>query len=76
MNAREVVKEIMKESQLSYSVVGRRLKMSRGAISNRVNDGGMSLKGLIELLSIMDYDLVAVPRNKKGDSFVIEDSGR
>lgn len=65
MTAMEAVKEIMKIKSVKQAELADRISVKQSALSERFNQKNISIRKLDEMLNVMDYKLVAVPRNAK-----------
>lgn len=72
MEANNIIREIVKEQEVTQSTIAKRLGVGNNVITNRLTRGGMSINALIEMLSVLDYDLVAVPRSKQGKTLKVD----
>lgn len=67
MNARQIVKEIMSNKKITNADMAHRLSITQAALWDRLNTGkakDVSVSTLCEMLAVMDYDVVIVPRGK------------
>lgn len=65
MIAMEAVKEIMKLKDVRPSVLCDRLGIKSNVLSERFKQKNISLSKLNEMLRLMDYKVVAVPRETR-----------
>ena len=74
MKATEAVREIMEKSGMKFSVLMDRLGIGSNVLANRLNQDNISVKKLNEMVRMMDYKIVLVPRNSRvgADSYEIE----
>lgn len=61
----EAVKEIMKLKDVRPSVLSDRLGIKSNVLSERFTQKNVSLSKLNEMLRLMDYKVVAVPRETR-----------
>ena len=84
MDARDIVKEIMKEKNRSNADIANNLGISVAALWDRLSKTttgsnkpkSITVKKLNELLRCLDYELVIMPRGKSGrmdDAFLVTD---
>lgn len=64
MNASQVVKEVMTEQGITNTQLAKRVGCSNSAIFERLKQGNISSKLLVEMLSAIDYELVVKPISK------------
>ena len=78
MKATEALQKIMEEKGITNAALAGRLGVTPAVAWDRVNNekkkNGLSVKLLNEMLSVMDYKLMIVPRETKMGSreYVIE----
>lgn len=69
MKAREVIKKLMEENNVSNADIAHSMNMSLAAswdlVANPRNPFDMSTKKLCPLLNVLGYKLVAMPREDK-----------
>lgn len=65
MIAMEAVKEIMKIKEIRPAVLCDRLKIKANVLSERFKQKNVSVEKLNEMLRVMDYKIVVVPRESK-----------
>lgn len=65
MVAMEVVKEVMKLQGIKPSVLCDRLKIKSNALSERFKLKNVSVEKLNDMLRVMDYKVIAVPRDTR-----------
>lgn len=86
MDARDIVKEIMKEKDRSNADIANNLGISVAALWDRLSKtttGGnkpksITIKKLNDLLRCLDYELVILPRGKAGridGAYVVTEEG-
>ncbi len=74
MTASEIIKEIIKQQNLSQAKLGHRIGLTAGTIGDRLASN-TSVNNLIQMLSAMDYELVVIPKSgakKPEGSFLVE----
>lgn len=67
MNGREIIKNLMKQKGVSNADMANRLSITQAALWDRLNNKKVKdipLSLLSEMLSVIDYDVVIVPRGK------------
>lgn len=67
MNARQIVKEIMNNKEITNADMAHRLSITQAALWDRLNTKkakDIPVSTLCEMLAVMDYDVVIVPRGK------------
>ena len=67
MNARQIIKEIMNTKGIVNADMAHRLSITQAALWDRLNTKktrDIPVSTLCEMLAVMDYDVVIVPRGK------------
>lgn len=67
MNARQIIKEIMMNKEITNADMAHRLSITQAALWDRLNTKktkDIPVSTLCEMLAVMDYDVVIVPRGK------------
>lgn len=74
MKTGNAVREIMKNKEVSVSQMAYTLGKSPRLISERLSQENISITKLTEMLRVLDYKIIIVPRTTKlpADSFEIE----
>lgn len=74
MKTSEAVREIMKEKDIGTSALADRIGKPPRLVSDRLRQDNISVDKLRELLRVMDYKIVIMPRNTvlKGNEYEIE----
>lgn len=65
MKTSEVVREIMKEQGVGVTQLANRLDRKQSATSQLIAQENISIKKLKELLRVLDYDIVIVPKGSR-----------
>ena len=68
VKSRDIVNEIMTNKNITQAALGGRLGISKRAVWDRLKGNRnkeMNVSTLVEMLRVLDYKLVIVPRNKK-----------
>lgn len=74
MKTSEALKIVMKSQDVGINKLADRLNKGKSTISERVRQDNISVSKLNELLRVLDYKIMIVPRNTPvpKDSFEIE----
>lgn len=74
MKTNEAVREIMKNKGLGPNTLAERMGKPARLVCDRLSQDNISISKLMEMLRLMDYKIVLVPRDVKSskDSYVIE----
>lgn len=74
MTAMEAVKEVMKIREVRPAVLADRLGIKSNVLSERFKQKNVSVSKLNEMLRLMDYKVVIVPRGTRlpDDGFEVE----
>ena len=72
MKATEAVREIMKIKEVKHSVLCDRLGLKSNVLSERLTQQNISVGKLNEMLRVLDYKVVVVPREEKSRENWIE----
>ncbi len=74
MKATEALKEVMSLQEIKPSVLCDRLGIKSNVLSERFKQKNISVEKLNEMLKVMDYRIIIVPRDARtpADSFEIE----
>lgn len=74
MKATEAVREIMKEQEVGVSQLANRLNRKQPATSNLLAQENIGIAKLNELLRVLDYKVIIVPRDTRlpKDSYEVE----
>lgn len=74
MKAKEIIRKIMESKEVRPSELASRIGVSRATLNNRINQDNISIDKLIDVLRVMDYKIIIVPRSAKlpKDSFEVE----
>ena len=79
MTTREIIKKLMSDKDVSNAQMASILGTSQATIWDRLNsqrNKSMSISTLSQMLKILDYEVVIVPRNKANrieGSYTIEE---
>ena len=65
MKACEVVRSVMKLRNIKVNDLVKELKLKQPTISERLKQDNLSTDKMVEMLSVMQYKLVAVPVGKQ-----------
>ena len=65
MIAMEAVKEIMKLKDIRHAVLCDKLNIKSNVLSERFKQKNVSVEKLNDMLRVMDYKIVAVPRDTR-----------
>ena len=68
MNAKELIKLLMVEQNVTDADLARRLDISQAALWERISpkkSNNMSVHCVVEMLDALDYELCAVPRGAR-----------
>lgn len=65
MNAMEAVKEIMKIREIRPAVLAGRLGVKANVLSERFTQKNVSVNKLSEMLRLLDYKIILVPRETR-----------
>lgn len=74
MKATEVVKAIMKKQGVGTNRMADRLNRPPRLVSDRLSQSNISIDKLNEMLRLLDYKIVIIPREARlpADSFEVE----
>ena len=74
MKTNEAVREIMKEQEIGVSALASRIGKTPRLVSDRLAMENISIGKLNELLRVLDYKVVVVPRSRvtKKDEYEVE----
>lgn len=74
MKANVAVREIMSTNGVGLSVLASRLDKTPRLVSDRLSQDNISIEKLNEMLRVLDYKIVVVPRNRtaKNDEYEVE----
>ena len=74
MKANEAVREIMNTQSVGLSTLASRLDKTPRLVSDRLSQENISIEKLNEMLRVLDYKIVVVPRNRtsKNDEYEVE----
>lgn len=67
MNARQIIKELMASKNITNADMAHRLSITQAALWDRLNTKktkDIPVSTLCEMLAVMDYDVIIVPRGK------------
>ena len=70
MKATEIVREAMKQKEVKPSTLAARLNIKNNVLSERLGQKNISIEKLNEMLRMLDYKIVIVPRENR-----VPDSG-
>lgn len=65
MKTGEAVREVMKEKEIGVNQLAARLEKTPRLISERLGQENISISKLRELLRVLDYKVVIVPRDSR-----------
>lgn len=65
MKATEVIREVMKEKEVKPSTLAARLNIKNNVLSERLGQKNISMEKLNEMLRMLDYKVVIVPREAR-----------
>ena len=73
MKSNEAVREIMKKKDVGLSVLASRIDKTPRLVSDRLSQENISIEKLNELLRVLDYKIVVVPRSRvtKSDEYEV-----
>lgn len=73
MKSNEAVREIMKEQGVGLSVLASRIDKTPRLVSDRLSQENISIEKLNELLRVLDYKIIVVPRSRatKSDEYEV-----
>lgn len=63
MKATEAIREIMKEEGIGVTKLADRLGKGKNVISERLRQDNISMEKLGEILRVLDYKVVLIPRD-------------
>lgn len=63
MKATDIIRNIMEKKEVKPSMLADRLKIKNNTLSERMTQKNISVLKLSEMLRVMDYKIVIVPRN-------------
>ena len=74
MNTNDAVREIMKSKAITVTALAFAMNKSQRLVSERLGQENISIKKLNEMLRIMGYKIVLIPRESKcpEDGFEVE----
>lgn len=64
MKANEAVREIMNQQEVGTSVLASRIGKTPRLVSDRLSMENISIEKLNEMLRVLDYKIVVVPRSR------------
>ncbi|MGN0629259.1 MAG: hypothetical protein ACI4IW_06485 [Oscillospiraceae bacterium] len=64
MKTNEAVREIMKQQDVGVSAIASRINKTPRLVSDRLSQSNISIDKLNELLRVLDYKVVVVPRTR------------
>lgn len=77
MKATDIIRDIMEKKEVKPSVLADRLKIKNSTLSERMTQKNLSVLKLSEMLRVMDYKILIVPRNSRlpedGYELTVED---
>ena len=65
MKATDIIRDIMEKKEVKPSVLADRLKIKNSTLSERMTQKNLSVLKLSEMLRVMDYKILIVPRNSR-----------
>lgn len=65
MEATDIVRDIMKKKEVRPSILAERLKIKNNTLSERMTQKNISVLKLNEMLDVMDYKILVVPKNNR-----------
>ena len=65
MKATDIIRDIMKKKEVKPSMLADRLKIKNNTLSERMTQKNLSVLKLSEMLRVMDYKILIVPRNSR-----------
>ena len=74
MKTNEAVREIMNQQEVGVSALASRLGKTPRLVSDRLSQENISIEKLNEMLRVLDYKVVVVPRSRvtKKDEYEVE----
>lgn len=74
MRANEIIRKVMEIKEVKPSVLAARLNIKNNVLSERLGQKNISTDKLNEMLQVMDYKIMVVPREARvpDGSFVID----
>ncbi len=74
MKANEAVREIMKQHGVGLTALASRIDKTPRLVSDRLSQENISMEKLNELLRVLDYKIVVVPRSRttKTDEYEVD----
>ena len=63
MKATEIVRQIMKTKEVRVAALADKLIIKSNVLSERLSQGNISIVKLDEMLRLMDYKIMIVPRD-------------
>lgn len=74
MKANEAVRDIMKSKDVGTKILAERMGKPARLVSDRLSQDNISIDKLTEMLRLMDYKIVLVPRDAKlpKDSYTLD----
>lgn len=64
MKTNEAIREIMKQQDVGVSAIASRINKTPRLVSDRLSQSNISIDKLNELLRVLDYKVVVVPRTR------------
>ena len=65
MKANEIIREIMKLKEVRPTVLSARLNIKKNVLSQRLTQTNISIDKMNEMLRVLDYKSMVVPRETK-----------
>lgn len=63
MKSNEAIREIMKKQDIGLNKLADRLDKGKSTVSERLRQGNISVAKLDEILRVLDYKIVLIPRD-------------
>lgn len=65
MKANEAVREIMNTQEIKIATLASRLNIKHNVMSERLRQNNISIDKLNEMLRVLDYKILVVPRSSR-----------
>lgn len=65
MKANEIIREVMKLKEVKPSVLASRLNIKNNVLSERLSQKNISIDKMNEMLRVLDYKIVVIPRESR-----------
>ena len=65
MKANEIIREVMKLKEVKPTMLASRLNIKKNVLSERLRQKNISIDKMNEMLRVLDYKIVIVPRETR-----------